>query len=440
LGSEDWLFTSWGNLVELKYGKSLRDYRINEGDVPVYGTNGPVGWCDMPLCGYPGVIVGRKGAYRGIHYSSIPFYVIDTAFYVSPKIDINLKWAYYSLLTQDINGMDSGSAIPSTSRDDFYALQAKVPPRLTQDLIVEYLDALNDKIELNRKMNETLECMAQALFKSWFVDFDPVIDKALSAGNPIPEPLQKRASARQALGDKRKPLPADHAKHFPNRFVFSDEMGWVPEGWDVVQMKETALVVKGTSYKSSELADSSTALVTLKSFQRGGGYRLDGLKPYTGKYKPEQEVVAGDLVVAFTDVTQAADVIGKPAMVIDDARFDHLVVSLDVAVVRPSIGRHKYFLYGEAQTDRFQRHTHSYSTGTTVLHLGKNAVPDYFLLMPDEKLLNRYIDIVEPSYQKTNKNIGQLRELEKTRDVLLPKLLSGELQIPDAEKLIQEVQ
>ena len=76
-------------------------------------------------------------------------------------------------------------------------------------------------------------------------------------------------------------------------------------------------------------------MVTLKSFNRGGGYRLDGLKEYTGKYKPEQEVFAGDLIVAYTDVTQAADVIGKPAMVISDSRYEHLVVSLDVAVVRP---------------------------------------------------------------------------------------------------------
>lgn len=94
----DWNETSWGDLVELKYGKSLKDYKDAIGDVPVFGTNGPVGWCDKPLCDFPSVIVGRKGAYRGIHYSDNPFYVIDTAFYVAPKTDINLKWAYYSLL------------------------------------------------------------------------------------------------------------------------------------------------------------------------------------------------------------------------------------------------------------------------------------------------------------------------------------------------------
>jgi type I restriction enzyme S subunit len=104
------------------------------------------------------------------------------------------------------------------------------------EAIAHILGSLDDKIELNRRMNATLEAMAQALFQSWFVDFDPVIDKALAAGNPIPEPLQQRAQARRELGEKRKPLPADVARHFPDRFVFTEELGWVPEGWEVMPL------------------------------------------------------------------------------------------------------------------------------------------------------------------------------------------------------------
>ncbi|MCP4407100.1 MAG: restriction endonuclease subunit S, partial [Gammaproteobacteria bacterium] len=299
------------------------------------------------------------------------------------------------------------------------------------------LGSLDDKIELNRRMNATLEGMAQALFKSWFVDFDPVIDQALAAGDPIPEPLRHRAEARRALGDRRKLLPAAIQQQFPSRFVFSEEMGWVPEGWVNLQIKDIARVIKGKSYRSSELEKSTIALVTLKSFNRGGGYRLDGLKEYTGAYKPEQEVFAGDLVVAYTDVTQAADVIGKPAMVVSDARYEHLAISLDVAVVRPDVDTHKYFLYGIAQTSRFQNHTHSHSTGTTVLHLGKNAVPDYFIAMPDKELIDAYVKVAEPTFESIDKKISGIGQLSKLRDTLLPKLLSGQLRIPEAEKLIE---
>lgn len=323
------------------------------------------------------------------------------------------------------------------------AFEIPTPPLHVQKKIAGLLSALDKKIELNRQTNQTLESMAQALFKSWFVDFDPVIDNALAAGNEIPEPLAAKAAARRALreqGAANQPhtLPDPIRQLFPSRFQFTEELGWIPEGWKLKQIKEIASVVKGKSYKSSELQTSTTALVTLKSFNRGGGYRLDGLKEYIGDYKPEQEVYAGDLIIAYTDVTQAADVIGKPAMVVTDARYDHLVISLDVAVVRPKEDVYRYFLYGEAETVRFQDHTRSFTTGTTVLHLAKDAVPDYVIADPGEAIVTRFADIVRQYYSAIDLNFTHGRSLESVRDHLLPKLLSGELRIPEAEAEIDD--
>jgi type I restriction enzyme S subunit len=125
-------------------------------------------------------------------------------------------------------GSATGTTVKHTSPSRIESYVCSIPTLQEQEAIAHVLGTLDDKIELNRQMNETLEAMAQALFKSWFVDFDPVIDKALAAGNPIPESLQKRGEARETLGDKRKPLPAAIEDHFPSRFVFSEEMGWVP--------------------------------------------------------------------------------------------------------------------------------------------------------------------------------------------------------------------
>lgn len=110
---EDWKSLHWGELVTLEYGRALRN-TPESGPVPVYGTNGQIGWTDRPLCGHPSVIVGRKGAYRGIHYAAVPFFVIDTAFYLEPRgdISVDMRWAYYQLLMQDINGLDTGSGHP----------------------------------------------------------------------------------------------------------------------------------------------------------------------------------------------------------------------------------------------------------------------------------------------------------------------------------------
>ena len=174
----EWQDLRWGDLATLEYGKALRGHGTSTGSVRVFGTNGPIGWHDEALCPHPSVVIGRKGAYRGVHYSAEPFFVIDTAFFLRPKSEMDVRWAYYELLTQNINGMDSGSAIPSTSRDEFYGLPVLVPPLPGQRAISHILGTLDDKIELNRRMNETLEAIARAIFKDWFVDFGPTRAKA----------------------------------------------------------------------------------------------------------------------------------------------------------------------------------------------------------------------------------------------------------------------
>jgi type I restriction enzyme, S subunit len=123
-----WSVQRWGDLVTLEYGRGLTGYNNGQGSYPVYGTNGRIGTHTHASCNHPGIVIGRKGAYRGIHFSDTAFYVIDTAFSVEPKVPMELRWAFYELLRRDLNSMDSGSAIPSTSRDDFYAIPV-VPHR-----------------------------------------------------------------------------------------------------------------------------------------------------------------------------------------------------------------------------------------------------------------------------------------------------------------------
>jgi type I restriction enzyme, S subunit len=125
---EGWSPTTWGELVTLEYGKGLTEYDHDSGAFPVYGTNGRIGSTASPLCMHAGIVIGRKGAYRGVHFSEDPFFVIDTAFYVEPRVPISMRWAFYMILGLDINAMDSGSAIPSTSRSEFYALPVLRPP------------------------------------------------------------------------------------------------------------------------------------------------------------------------------------------------------------------------------------------------------------------------------------------------------------------------
>ena len=163
----------WGELISLEYGKPIKDKAKSNGQYPVYGTNGQIGTSDLPpLCNHASFILGRKGAYRGVHYSSVPFSVIDTAFYAEnlrPEL-LNIEWAYYKFLTYDINSMDSGSAIPSTDRYEIYAIEVDLPDYQSQKRIVELLRSLDDKIELNNKINENLERQVQAIYQELFVN------------------------------------------------------------------------------------------------------------------------------------------------------------------------------------------------------------------------------------------------------------------------------
>ncbi len=163
LAPQTWSVKRWGDIATLEYGKSLRDYRDSGGKYRVYGTNGPIGFHDEPLCGGAGIIIGRKGAYRGVHYSPEPFFVIDTAFYLNPKAPMDLRWAYYELLRLDINGMDSGSAIPSTSRDDFYGMPVVVPPAEIQNTFGAIVGGLIAKIHANNHESGTLAALRDTL-------------------------------------------------------------------------------------------------------------------------------------------------------------------------------------------------------------------------------------------------------------------------------------
>ena len=408
-----WHKTRWGDIATLEYGRALRGYRSAQGLFRVYGTNGPIGWHDHALCENNGVIIGRKGAYRGVHYSADPFFVIDTAFYLKPKVNMNTRWAYYTLLTQDINGMDSGSAIPSTSRDEFYNLPVSVPPLSEQHAIAHILGTLDDKIELNRCMNETLEAMVRAIFKDWFVDFGPV---------------------RAKMGGQDPRLALEIYDLFPCKL----DDGGKPVGWKKLCLGKLVTLTKGCSYKSVEITNSDTALVTLKSFKRGGGYREDGLKPYIGKYRPEQVVEPGEIVMALTDVTQSADVIGRPAIVPEDGRFTTLVASLDVGIVRLRSNRvGKSFVSELLRTERFRNHTYAYCTGTTVLHLSKEALPTFETPIPPLELVRAFENIVKPISDCVASRCQEIRVLEQTRDTLLPKLISGEIRPREAKKVVE---
>ncbi|ULB47903.1 restriction endonuclease subunit S [Limnospira fusiformis KN01] len=340
------------------------------------------------------------------------------------KGGIDQKFLFYLLKTQDFQDYIIGTAQGSANQASItlkaiFNFTFSLPPLDEQKAIAHILGTLDDKIELNQQMNRTLEGIARAIFKSWFIDFDPV---------------RAKMDGRQPVG-----MDAETAALFPDEFEDSP-LGQIPKGWKLDCIGNHVKIIKGRSYKSSELIPSDTALVTLKSIQRGGGYSQNGLKPYSGIYKSDQIIKPGELVVAYTDITQAADVIGKPAIVRRTSHFKTLVASLDLGIVRPvnevlSIP----FLYCLFMTDDFQSHVYGHTNGSTVLHLGKDGIPAYSFLIPNQSIISCFSYYAAPVFEKLEINEIQMYSLQSLRDTLLPKLLSGEIRVKDAEKIVEEV-
>jgi type I restriction enzyme S subunit len=258
---------------------------------------------------------------------------------------------------------------------DLQELEFTFPPLQEQKAIANVLTSLDDKIDLLHRQNKTLESMAETLFRQWFIE---------------------------------------EAK----------------EDWAFVELGQYVNCFNGASYKSDDLNSSSVAMVTLKSFERDGGFRLDGFKEFTGKFKDQHIVEQGDLVVAHTDITQDAAVIGNPVLVVSDTRYEKLVISMDLVKVAS-----KYewlsneFLYRMMRTREFKQHCLGFSNGSTVLHLSKDAIPSYeFFLPPIEKIVD-FTNTAKGILNKKFKNISQIRTLETLRDTLLPKLMSGEVRV-----------
>ena len=399
MNPEDWQEKKISECIELVYGRGLPEKERKKGSVPVFGSNGIIGYHHESIVKAPGIIIGRKGSVGEVIFSKNDFWPIDTTYYVKVKKDNDIIFWYYFLKTLKLNQMNSHSAVPGLNRDNVYEILCLIPKLSEQKLIANILLKLDDKIELNQQMNKTLEQIGQEIFKHWFVDFE--------------FPNEEGEPYRSSGGE-----------------MVDSELGEIPKGWAIVKLDNYVNVIRGCSYRSDELKPSNTALVTLKSIERGGGFKEDGLKSFIGEYKIEQIIQPGEIVVAHTDLTQKAEVLGKPATVRRVKSFNILIASLDLAIVRPSNdSMNKEFLYFLLKKEDFQNHAYGYAKGTTVLHLDKKAIPEYQFNLPTKRLMNQFGEIVNTILNKMQIAELESNNLSSIRDALLPKLMSGEIRV-----------
>jgi len=397
--ASEWRSSTWGDEISLEYGKSLRGYDAAHGEYRVFGSNGPIGWTREPLAPGPGVILGRKGAYRGVQYSPEPFYVIDTAYYVVPKTELDMRWLYYAIRHYRLGDVDDGSPIPSTTRSAVYVLDLDVPPPDEQRAIAHILGTLDDKIELNRRTNETLEAIARALFKSWFVDFDPV----------------------RAKSEGRDPgLPPHLADLFPDSFEDS-EVGEIPKGWRVGKAGELAVLTRDAC-TPGDFPEETFDHFSIPAFDNGCMPKVE-----TGASIRSIKFLVPDGSVLVSKLNPRIPRIWMPTP--EGSR--RAVCSTEFLVALPRAGVSREFLFCLFSSDAFASVFETLVNGTSGSH--QRVRPEGFFAMevaiPGEEVVRQFTNVVRPTLECVDCTRAESDSLVALRDTLLPRLIAGDLRV-----------
>jgi len=390
------------DIATFRNGKSISPEKYSpDGKYPVFGANGQLARSDDVLNPDACIAIGRVGAYCGcVYYVPEPSWVTDNAIVALPKNQDDLRFLFYLLSSLDLRQTAIGSAQPLITQAVLKAIRTLVPPLKQQQAIACILGALDDKIELNRGMNRTLEEMARAIFKSWFVDFDPVRAKAAVRRE---HPKWTDEQVGRAACPNLKP---EIAALFPDAFQDS-ELGEIPKGWSYVTLGEIAEVNWG---------DTS---VTKKSYVDHGflAFSAKGPDGFLSYYDYDRTGIVVSAIGANSGYTWLAR--GKWSCIKNTIRF---------WATNSSVSTEYLFLATHGDNIWPVR-------GSAQPFISQTDARNIAVLFPSSGEAKVFGGLVEPFLAKIETNEIESRVLASIRDTLLPKLISGELRVPDAERI-----
>ena len=335
-----------GDIIELAYGKSLPQRSRIPGRFPVFGSNGQVDTHNKSLVGGPGIIIGRKGSVGEVIWSKQNFWPIDTTYYVKLKNpDNDLRYWYYVLKTLGLNKLNSHSAIPGLNRDVAYIKQVPLRSTLEQEKIANILGSLDEKIELNRHMNETLEQLGQALFRHYFID------------NPD------------------------------------------ANSWKNIHLGDIVAITTGKGSTKANLSEY-------------GKYPLYGANGIMGR---SQSYLLNEKVI----VTGRVGTLGVVRAVVDKAWF-----SDNVIIMKPDPSIFGYVFYVVCGIDYV-----SLNRGSTQPLITQTDLKNQRVKLPPLSTLQRFENSYAVIFNQIQANKRQMSMLVAIRDSLLPKLISGEIEV-----------
>jgi type I restriction enzyme S subunit len=387
----DWQTVSLGDALTFQRGFDITKDEQRDGPYPVISSSGPkTNHAEFKVRG-PGVIIGRKGSLGTVFYSDSDYWPHDTTLWIKDFHGNHPRFAYYFLQTMGFERLDAGASNPSLNRNHIHTIPVRFPPLPVQRRIAGILSAYDELMENSQRRIRLLEAMARALYREWFVHFR---------------------------------FPG-HEKH-PR---VASPLGHIPKGWELKKLGEVAETFRGRSYRSADLADEGgLPFLNLKCIDRDGGFRRSGIKRYIGEYKDSHVARKGDIVVAVTDMTQERRLVAHAARV-PSLGSDFGVFSMDLVRIETNPPMPKAFLYSFLRYSSFADEVKQHANGANVLHLSPERITDFSFAVPPQALMGRFADFAAASLEQIDTLENQMENLRRTRDLLLPRLLSGQVEL-----------
>ena len=306
--------------------------------------------------------------------------------------DINYIYYYFcqEIVKKYINNIAGGSSQPIFNFTTLKSLNILLPSIEIQKKVSFLIKPLDDLINIHEARIKLLEDIVQLMYREWFVEFRfPGYEKA--------------------------------------KFVDS-ELGKIPEGWVVSSVSDVARISRGISYRSDNLVDKGIPFFTLNCLFRNGGFKFDGIKYFEGNYKESQLVKPNEIIIGVTDMTQARLIIGSVARIPSNGIEDGLI-SMDLVRAKSKKGFIDKYVYSMLRYSNFTRTIKEFANGANVLHLSPKHIEKFQFVLPNENARDRFVEIVSPIY-KLMDNLMQINLLlAERKDLLLPKLMSGEIDV-----------
>lgn len=372
------------DVCQIKYGKDHRSE--NDGEVPVYGTGGIIRYVDCEIYDKESVLIPRKGTLSSLYYVDVPFWTIDTLFYTVIDIDkIIPKYLFYYLKTVKFQEMNVGTAVPSLTVALLNELELTIPTLEAQKKITRILSNFDNKIENNNAIISNLEAQAQAIFKSWFIGFEPFQNRefVVSELGRVPKgwKVDKLGNVCNcSLGG----TPSRKKEHYWN-----GDIGWINSG-----EVNKARIIKPLEYISEEgLISSSTKILPSKT-----------------------------TLIAITGAT-----LGQVSLLEIDCCTNQSIVGV---LENPEMPYEYIYLFIKENID----HIIAKQTGAAQQHINLNDVKNTNILLPSNNVIDNYVEIIAPVFSNITNLYFQNERLAQLRDTLLPKLMSGEIRVGNDEQ------